>query len=63
MWKFLKDRRGGPLEKVIIWAFLLGGFYFAWTKYIGPSFMGSAEKQSDVLKDSTDTYMGGSIPE
>lgn len=53
MWKELwKDRTGGPLEKAVIWAFLLGGFYFVWTSILRPAFQGSADRQADIL-DST----------
>jgi len=57
-----KDRRGGPLQQALIWACVLGGFYYAWTHYLGPAFMGSAQKQSNVLKESSDTYLDDSVP-
>ena len=43
------DRRGGPLEKAVIWAFLLGGFYYVWTSTLRPAFQESAGKQADIL--------------
>jgi hypothetical protein len=46
---FIFDRTGGPLEKAVIWAFLLGGFYFVWTNILRPAFQNSAETQADIL--------------
>ncbi len=60
--EFCTDRKGGPLQQAIIWACVLGGFYFAWTKWIGPSFMGTAQKQSNVLNESGSTYYGDAVP-
>ncbi len=53
MWKKLwKDRTGGPLEKAVIWAFLLGGFYYVWTSTLRPAFQESAGRQAEILETS-----------
>lgn len=51
---FVKDRTGGPLEKAVIWAFLLGGFYFVWTSILRPAFQGSANRQAEILNATGD---------
>lgn len=50
--KLLLDRTGGPLEKAVIWAFLLGGFYYVWTSKLKPAFNSSADTQADILNNT-----------
>ncbi|GBF34098.1 hypothetical protein DCCM_3210 [Desulfocucumis palustris] len=42
------------MEKAVIWAFLLGGFYFVWTSILRPAFQDSAERQADILNNTGD---------
>lgn len=49
MFKLLRDRTGGTLEKAIIWAVLLGGFTAAWFGYVKPHFDSSMQRQGEVL--------------
>lgn len=50
--KLWKNRTGGPLEKAVIWAFLLGGFYYVWTSTLRPAFQESAGRQAEILTTS-----------
>lgn len=51
MKEFLLDRRGGALEKVLIWALILGGFYAIWVNFLRDPFRGTAEETGNIMSD------------